>query len=140
MVIQPIFTRYPGIRSLRNKEAKVITIVNTTNETIYARFKPTYVHASCPSCMEKSKTINEIDDCCAHTKTIEYAIPAQITQCILLDKIRVSIPDEEEEYLDFTKITYAKIYDNKHKRHRYITIANKKTYVISFIEKSIIIE
>lgn len=141
IIMQPAFARYPGIRKARNKDAKIITIVNTTSETIYVRFKPTYIHASCPSCMEKVKAADHVDDCCSHVKTIEYAIPPQTTQCILLDKIRVSMPEDEhgEEYLDFTQLTYAKIYDQKHKKYRYITITNKKTYVISFIEKSIII-
>jgi queuine/archaeosine tRNA-ribosyltransferase len=140
IIMQSAFARYPGIRTVRNRDAKIITIVNITNDTIYIRLKPTYVHASCSSCIEKSKVaVNHVDDCCSHIKTVEYAIPSQTTQSILLDKIRVSIPEDDEEYLDFTQITYAKIYNSKHKHYRYITISNKKTYVISFIEKSIII-
>jgi hypothetical protein len=140
IIMQSGFARYPGIRTVRSPDAKIITIVNTTSETIYIRFKPTYSHATCASCMENSKIASKVDDCCTQIKPVEYAIPSQTTQSILLDKIRVSIPEDEDEYLDFTKITYAKIYDHKHKLYRYITIKNKQTYVISFIDKNIIIE
>lgn len=138
LAMQSYNARYAGMRMVKDTNPKQITLINTTNQTIFVRLKPTHVHPTCASCNNITHQ-EEVDDCCKSIKIIEYTVPADTTQTINLSTINVGLPDDQEnkEYLDFTRIIYAKIYDYSHKNYTYITIQNNRCYTIFSAEKSI---
>ncbi|RTL07466.1 hypothetical protein EKK58_01815 [Candidatus Dependentiae bacterium] len=139
-IIQYYTARYPGIRMAQDPTPKQITVINTSDQKIFVRLKPTHVHPACASCDNMANNQEEVDDCCKSIKIVEYCIPAESAQIINLSTINVGLPDDNKkhpEYLDFTGILYAKIYNAKRTNYAYITLKNNAAYTIGSSANSI---
>lgn len=133
LIIQESNARYPLVRILKDPNAKKIKIINSTDQRLYMRLKPTYVHAPCSLCSDHSN----LNDCCnqTKTKTIEIVLQPRQQTDIMLDSLSVGEPKDSantntftDEYLDLKKIVYAKVYTSDRQTYLYITLHHNSCY------------
>lgn len=139
LIIQSYNARYPDMRIVKDCTPKTIIVTNKTDQNIFVRLKPTHIHPACASCNDLADHQEKLDNCCKSIKIIEYNIPAHTTQPINLNTINVGSPDDQDnkEYLDFTHVIYAKIYNASRKHYKYITLEDNQHYTILSAENSI---